>query len=89
MFVASVGAGDNKYRALSAWLTFPAQGLQNTEVSGEFQDVRMGVSVVAVWRVVCQVPSENGNGTITDALSHIGRCDPRSPDAKENTDAFL
>ena len=87
MFVASMGAGDNKYRALSAWLAFLAQGSQNTEVSGEFQDVRIGASVVAVWRVVCQVPSENG--TITDALSHIRQCDPRSPDAKENTDAFL
>ena len=87
IFVASAGTGDNRYRALVAWLTFLAQGSQNTEVSTEFQDVSLAASVVAVWRVVCQVPSEKGN--ITDALSHIKTCDPTSPDAKEHSNAFL
>ena len=87
MCLASTGAGESKYRALNAWVTFLAQGSQNTQVSNEFQDVSLAASVVAVWRVVCQVPSENG--TITDALSHIKTCDPTSPDAKEHSDAFL
>ena len=87
MFVASAGVGESKYRPLIAWLTFLAQGSQDTSVSNEFQDVRMGASVVAVWRVVCQVPTEKG--AITEALAYVKQCDPKVPDAKEHTDVFL
>ena len=54
---------------LIAWLNYLAQGSQDTTVSGEFQSVALAASVVAVWRVVCLVPTENG--TITDALDAV------------------
>ena len=70
-----------------ARLTFLAQGSQDTSVSNEFQDVTVGASVVAVWRVVCQVPTEKG--TITEALAYVKQCDPKVPDAEENTESPL
>ena len=64
---------------LIAWLNYLAQGWQDTTVSGEFQSVALAASVVAVWRVVCLVPTENG--TITDALDAVTHF--------QNTDEFL
>ena len=55
----SAGTGDKTYRPLIAWLTYLAQGSQDTTtVSNEFQSVASAASVVAVWRVVCQEPTE-------------------------------
>ena len=87
MFIASSQVGDNKYRALIAWLTYLAQGSQDTMVSSEFQSVALAASVVAVWRVVCQAPTEKG--TITEALAYIKNCDPQVVDAEDHTDSFL
>ena len=56
-------------------------------VSSEFQSVALAASVVAVWRVVCQVPTKKG--TITEALAYIKNCDPQVSDAAEHTDGFL
>ena len=72
---------------LIAWLNYLAQGSQDTTVSGEFQSVALAASVVAVWRVVCQVPTEKG--TITEALAYIKNCDPKGVDAEDHTDSFL
>ena len=88
MFIASSQVGDNKYRALIAWLTYLAQGSQDTTtVSNEFQSVALAASVVAVWRVVCQEPTEKG--AITEALAYIKNCDPQVVDAEDHTDSFL
>ena len=88
MFIASSQVGDNKYRALIAWLTYLAQGSRaTTQVSNEFQSVALAASIVAVWRVVCKEPTEKG--TITEALAHIKNCDPKASDAEEHTDGFL
>ena len=42
---------------------------------------------MAVWRVVCQEPTEKG--TITEALAYIKNCNPKVSDAEEHTDGFL
>ena len=58
MFISSTMNGDNKYMPLSAWLTYLAQGSQDTTtVSNEFQSVASAASVVAVWRVKSQLRS--------------------------------
>ena len=87
MFIASAMAGDNKYRPLTAWLTYLAQGSSETMVSSEFQSVALAASIVAVWRAVCLVPNAKGN--ITEALAYIKNCDPQVVDAEDHTDSFL